>query len=123
MEVKRRIMLGTFVLSSGYYDAYYTKAQKARRLIYDDYNRIFNEVDVLLMPTTPTPPFKIGEKINDPIAMYYSDLFTISANLAAIPAISFPAGSSADGLPIGLQLQSKHYNEDILLQLSNALSK
>lgn len=123
MEVKRRIMLGTFVLSSGYYDAYYTKAQKARRLIYDDYNRIFNEVDVLLMPTTPTPPLKMGEKINDPIAMYYSDLFTISANLAAIPAISFPAGSSADGLPIGLQLQSKHYNEDILLQLSNALSK
>ncbi len=123
MEVKRRIMLGTFVLSSGYYDAYYTKAQKARRLIYNDYNRIFNEVDVLLMPTTPTPPFKIGEKINDPIAMYYSDLFTISANLGAIPAISFPAGSPSNGLPIGLQLQSKHFNEDILLQLSNALLK
>lgn len=123
MEVKRRIMLGTFVLSSGYYDAYYTKAQKARRLIYNDYNRIFKEVDVLLMPTTPTPPFKIGEKINDPIAMYYSDLFTISANLAAIPALSFPAGTAANGLPIGLQLQSRHFDEHLLLQLTNALSK
>lgn len=123
MEVKRRIMLGTFVLSSGYYDAYYTKAQKARRLIYNDYNRIFKEVDVLLMPTTPTPPFKIGEKINDPIAMYYSDMFTISANLAAIPALSFPAGTAANGLPIGLQLQSRHFDEHLLLQLTTALSK
>ncbi len=123
LEVKRRIMLGTFVLSSGYYDAYYTKAQKARRLIYDDYKRIFSSVDVLLMPTTPTPAFKLGEKINDPISMYLSDVFTTSANLAAIPAISFPFGKSTEGLPIGLQLQTRHYNESLLLQLTDALSK
>lgn len=122
IEVKRRIMLGTFVLSSGYYDAYYTKAQKARRLIYDDYKRIFNSVDVLLMPTTPTPAFKLGEKINDPIEMYLSDIFTTSANLAAVPAISFPCGKSTEGLPIGLQLQANHYNETLLLQLVAALS-
>lgn len=123
IEVKRRIMLGTFVLSSGYYDAYYTKAQKARRLIYDDYKRIFSEIDILLMPATPTPPFKLGEKINDPIEMYLSDIFTTSANLAAIPAISYPAGTTSDGLPIGLQLQAAHYKEDMLLQFAKKLAE
>lgn len=114
-EVKRRIMLGTFVLSSGYYDAYYTKAQKARRLVYNNYKDIFASVDIFFLPTTPTTPFKLGEKVNDPIAMYLSDLLTVSANLAGNPAISVPAGFSKDGFPIGMQLQANHFAENKLM--------
>ncbi len=117
-EVKRRIMLGTYVLSSGYYDAYYGKALKARRLIYDNYKKIFNQFDFLFLPTTPTPPFKIGEKLNDPVSMYLSDLFTSSANLGSVPAISIPLGASSQGFSVGMQIQSNHYEENKLLNFS-----
>ncbi|MBS1912501.1 MAG: Asp-tRNA(Asn)/Glu-tRNA(Gln) amidotransferase subunit GatA [Bacteroidetes bacterium] len=111
-EVKRRIMLGTFVLSSGYYDAYYRKAQQVRRLIHDDMTSAFANVDLILAPTTPTPAFKLGEKAGDPIAMYLSDIFTAATNLAGVPAISFPAGCDATtGLPIGLQFIAPHFGE------------
>ncbi len=118
-EVKRRIMLGTYVLSSGYYDAYYRKAQKARRLVLNGYNDIFAKADVLFLPTTPTPAFKRGEKTADPVAMYLSDYFTVSANLAGIPAISIPAGESSDGLPIGMQLQAKSFDDERLLYFAH----
>lgn len=114
-EVKRRIILGTFALSAGYYDAYYGKAQKVRALIREDFERAFQEVDVILTPTTPTPAFKLGEKIDDPLQMYLSDIFTIPANLAGIPAISIPAKENTGDLPIGFQLMGKHFREaDIL---------
>ncbi|MEK7146776.1 MAG: Asp-tRNA(Asn)/Glu-tRNA(Gln) amidotransferase subunit GatA [Patescibacteria group bacterium] len=120
-EVQRRIILGTFVLSAGYYDAYYSKAQKVRRLIKEDFDRAFQKVDVILTPVAPTPAFKIGEKAGDPLAMYLSDIFTIPANLAGLPAISIPVESSvsskqsAISLPIGFQLIGKHFREaDIL---------
>jgi aspartyl-tRNA(Asn)/glutamyl-tRNA(Gln) amidotransferase subunit A len=116
-EVKRRIMLGTYVLSSGYYDAYYKKAQQARRIILNSYKEIFSSVDAVFLPTTATPPFKIGEKTSDPISMYLSDYFTASSPLAGIPSISFPAGMTKTGLPIGLQLQTTHFREDLLFQL------
>lgn len=113
-EAKRRILLGTFVLSSGYYDAYYAKAQKVRQLIKKDFEEAFKEVDVILTPVTPTPAFKIGEKISDPLSMYLSDVFTIPVNLAGLPAISIPAKSSG-GLPVGFQLIGKKWHEaDIL---------
>lgn len=118
-EVKRRIMLGTYVLSSGYYDAYYRKAQKARRLVLNGYNDIFAKADVLFLPTTPTPAFKRGEKTADPVAMYLSDYFTVSANLAGIPSISIPAGESSDGLPIGMQLQAKSFDDERLLYFAH----
>jgi len=118
-EVKRRIMLGTYVLSSGYYDAYYRKAQKARRLILDGYNDIFSKADVLFLPTTPTPAFKRGEKTADPVSMYLSDYFTVSANLAGVPAISIPAGKSSGNLPIGMQLQAKNFEDERLLQFAH----
>lgn len=121
MEVKRRIMLGTYVLSSGYYEAYYGKALKSRKLIYDTYKRIFENYDFLFLPTSPTPPFRLGEKIDDPISMYLSDLFTTSANLGNIPAISLPLGKSRDGLPIGMQLQTNHFDENKLLSFSKLL--
>ena len=119
-EVKRRVILGTFVLSSGYYDAYYAKAQKVRRLIADDFKKAFEEVDVLLAPTTPTRAFKIGEKTNDPISMYLSDIFTMSVNLAGIPALSLPVKKyPLDGgeLPVGFQLIGKHFHESDVLGL------
>ena len=113
-EAKRRILLGAFVLSSGYYDAYYAKAQKVRRLITEDFNRAFKEVDVIATPVTPTPAFKIGEKINDPLSMYLSDIFTIPVNLAGLPAVSIPAKVDS-GLPVGFQLIGKPWREaDIL---------
>jgi aspartyl-tRNA(Asn)/glutamyl-tRNA(Gln) amidotransferase subunit A len=118
-EVKRRIMLGTYVLSSGYYDAYYSKAQKVRSLIRKDYLDAFAKCDAILTPTSPSVAFKFGEKSDDPIAMYLSDIYTVSANLAGIPGISVPCGLSADGLPIGLQLQGGFWSEDLLLNLSN----
>ncbi len=115
-EVKRRIMLGTYALSAGYYDAYYLKALKVRRLIRRDFDQAFQEVDVILGPTTPHPPFRIGEKANDPLAMYLEDLFTVPANLAGIPGISVPCGFTGSGLPIGLQLQSSAFSEETLLR-------
>jgi aspartyl-tRNA(Asn)/glutamyl-tRNA(Gln) amidotransferase subunit A len=120
-EVQRRIMLGTYVLSSGYYDAYYLKAQKARRLVLNAVNDIFKKADVFYLPTTPTPAFKRGEKTADPIQMYLSDYFTVSANLAGNPAISVPVGNNDAGLPIGMQLQTAHFEEGKLLQFSKLL--
>ncbi|MDF3820106.1 Asp-tRNA(Asn)/Glu-tRNA(Gln) amidotransferase subunit GatA [Leptospira sp. 96542] len=122
-EVKRRILLGTFSLSSGYYDAYYGKAQKARVMIQNKYNEFFKDVDVILQPTSPTTAFKLGEKTKDPIQMYLADVLTTSANLAGVPAISCPAGLDENGLPIGLQLTSAHFNESSLLGFAKALSE
>jgi len=111
-EVKRRIMLGTFVLSSGYYDAYYRRAQQVRRLIHDDFTRAFAEVDLILAPTTPAPAFRLGERLNDPISMYLSDIFTAAVNLAGVPAISIPSGrDTASGLPVGVQFIARHFDE------------
>ncbi|MCW8849155.1 MAG: Asp-tRNA(Asn)/Glu-tRNA(Gln) amidotransferase subunit GatA [Melioribacteraceae bacterium] len=114
-EVKRRIMLGTYVLSAGYYDAYYKKAQQVRRLISDDFKNAFSKVDLILSPTTPTTAFKIGEKTEDPLAMYLGDIYTTSANLAGIPGINIPIGNDSNGLPIGMQLMADQFNEDLLL--------
>lgn len=118
-EVKRRIMLGTYVLSSGYYDAYYAKAQKVRTLLKQDFENAFEKCDAVLTPTSPTTAFKFGEKSDDPLAMYLSDIYTASANLASIPGISVPCGLSANGLPIGLQLVGKNWSEDVLLNMAN----
>jgi len=118
-EVRRRIMLGTYTLSEGYYDAYYLKALKVRRLIRQDYDAAFQKVDVLLGPTTPTPPFRLGEKLDDPVQMYLGDLFTVGANLAGIPAVSLPIGKTKGGLPIGMQLQGPALSEARLLQIAN----
>jgi aspartyl-tRNA(Asn)/glutamyl-tRNA(Gln) amidotransferase subunit A len=119
-EVKRRIMLGTYALSSGYYDAYYAKALKVRTLIKNDFLAAFKDCDVILSPTSPTPAFKIGEKSDDPLTMYLADIYTTSANLAGIPAISIPCGFSKSGLPIGLQLMAPHFSESRLLQIAQA---
>ena len=122
-EVKRRIMLGTYVLSSGYYDAYYSKAQKVRALVKKDYQIAFEKCDAILTPTAPSVAFKIGEKSDDPLAMYLSDIYTVSANLAGVPAISVPCGLSSEGLPIGTQLVGNFWSEDILLNLGNVYEK
>lgn len=121
-EVKRRIMLGTYVLSSGYYDAYYRKAQKVRRLIKEDFNRAFSEVDLILTPTTPSIAFKLGEKSNDPLQMYLSDIYTTSANLAGIPGLNIPIGKNKDGLPIGLQILTNHFEEEKLFSFAKVLT-
>ncbi|WP_456402102.1 Asp-tRNA(Asn)/Glu-tRNA(Gln) amidotransferase subunit GatA [Persephonella sp.] len=121
-EVKRRIMLGTYSLSSGYYDAYYLKAQKVRTLIYKDFINAFKEVDVILTPTTPDVAFKIGEKVDDPIQMYLSDIFTVSVNMAGVPGISVPCGFK-DGLPVGLQLIGKPFDEGTILQVADTFTK
>lgn len=118
-EVKRRIMLGTYVLSSGYYDAYYSKAQKVRTLLKRDYESAFSKCDAILTPTSPSVAFKIGERSDDPLAMYLSDIYTVSANLAGVPAISVPCGLSDGGLPIGLQLVGNFWTEDVLLNLAH----
>ncbi|MCZ7610809.1 MAG: Asp-tRNA(Asn)/Glu-tRNA(Gln) amidotransferase subunit GatA [Ignavibacterium sp.] len=117
-EVKRRIMLGTYVLSTGYYDAYYRKAQKVRRLIKEDFDNVFKQVDLLITPTTPTTAFKIGEKSDDPLKMYLSDIYTTSANLAGLPGISIPIGRNSEDMPIGLQILSQQFDEDKILQLA-----
>jgi len=117
-EVKRRVMLGTYALSSGYYDAYYDKALRVRRLIQRDFEAAFEQADVLACPTTPTPAFRLGEKVDDPLQMYLADVYTIPANLAGIPAISLPCGFSAAGLPIGLQLLGPLFSEAVLLQVA-----
>jgi aspartyl-tRNA(Asn)/glutamyl-tRNA(Gln) amidotransferase subunit A len=113
-------MLGTYALSAGYYDAYYLKALKVRRLIRQDYDRAFEKVDFLAGPVTPTPAFRIGEKLNDPLAMYLEDLYTVGANLAGIPSISVPCGFTPAGLPVGLQLQAPPLAEDRLLRAAAA---
>ena len=118
-EVKRRILVGTFALSSGYYDAYYLKAQKARTIIKNDFDRIFKDYDVVISPTTPTLPFKCGEKVADPLEMYVSDLATIPANMAGIPAMSVPCGFK-DGLPIGFQIMGKSFDEQTVLNVGHA---
>ncbi len=117
-EVKRRIMLGTYVLSAGYYDAYYRKAQQVRTLIKGDFDRAFEEYDALITPTSPTPAFMIGEKVKDPLQMYLSDIFTNPVSLAGIPGISIPCGFSGDGLPIGLQIIGKHFDEEKILRVA-----
>lgn len=117
-EVKRRIMLGTYSLSSGYYDAYYLKAQKVRRLIFEDFINVFTKVDFVITPTTPTTAFMLGEKINDPLQMYLSDIFTIPCNLAGLPGISIPCGYDSKGLPIGLQILAPHFNEEKIFKLA-----
>jgi aspartyl-tRNA(Asn)/glutamyl-tRNA(Gln) amidotransferase subunit A len=122
MEVKRRIMLGTFVLSSGYYDAYYTKAQKVRRLLKNATMEIFKTADFILLPSTPATAFPFGQKSNDPIAMYLEDIFTVQANLTGVPAISVPAGEDENNLPIGMQLMGRNFEEKKLLQAGNTIS-
>ena len=119
-EAKRRITLGTFVLSSGYYDAYYGRALKVRTLIQQDFNRAFEQVDCLVTPTAPTPPFKLGEKMEDPLRMYLSDIFTISINLAGVPALSLPCGFTSAGLPVGMQLIAKPFAEEMLFRVGHA---
>src|SRR6185369_12124951 len=136
LEVKRRIMLGTYVLSAGYYDAYYLKAQQARTLILRDYDRAFADVDVVAMPTSPTPAVRLGERVSDPVQMYLMDIFTVSANLSGLPAISVPCGftppatptlgeapSSAGRLPIGLQLMGRRFDEATLLRVADAYER
>ena len=120
-EVRRRVLIGTYVLSAGYYDAYYIKAQKVRTLIADDFKKAFKNVDVLLTPTAPSAAFAIGEKMDDPVAMYLNDVFTVPASLAGLPAISLPAGLDKDGLPLGLQLISKPFDEVTLFRAAQAL--
>jgi aspartyl-tRNA(Asn)/glutamyl-tRNA(Gln) amidotransferase subunit A len=117
-EVQRRIIIGTYCLSAGYYDAYYGKASQVRTLMMEDFKRAFETCDIILCPVAPTPAFKIGEKVDDPLTMYLSDIFTLSANLAGIPGISLPCGFSSEGLPIGLQLMGNHFNEEMLLKVA-----
>lgn len=121
-EVKRRIMLGTYVLSAGYYDAYYRKAQKVRRLIKDDFDKVFEKVDLILTPTTPTTAFLIGAKIDDPLTMYLNDIYTTSANLAGIPCINIPIGKDKNGLPIGMQLLANQFEEEKLLSTAQLIN-
>lgn len=122
-EVKRRIMLGTFSLSSGYYDAYYKKAQKVRTLIKKDFEDVFEKYDVIIGPTTPTPAFKIGEKVDDPLTMYANDILTIPVNLAGVPGISVPCGFAANGLPLGLQMIGKHFDESTIYRAAHAFEQ
>ncbi|NLI32663.1 MAG: Asp-tRNA(Asn)/Glu-tRNA(Gln) amidotransferase subunit GatA, partial [Deltaproteobacteria bacterium] len=117
-EVKRRIMLGTYVLSAGYYDAYYKKASQVRTLITKDFLDVFKQCDVLLTPVSPIPAFKVGEKSDDPLQMYLSDVFTLPASLAGIPGISLPCGFTSEGLPVGLQILGPHFREDLILRVA-----
>jgi aspartyl-tRNA(Asn)/glutamyl-tRNA(Gln) amidotransferase subunit A len=122
-EVKRRIMLGTYALSAGYYDAYYLKAQKVRTLLAQDFALAFNKVDAIVTPTSPTPAFKLGERVDDPLAMYLADIFTVTANLAGIPGISVPCGETKEKLPIGLQILGKHFDEATILRVGGAVEQ
>lgn len=122
-EVKRRIMLGTYVLSAGYYDAYYLKAQKVRTMIKQDFAAAFDKCDAVLTPTAPSPAFRFGEKVDDPLAMYLNDIYTVTANLAGIPGISVPCGLSSEGLPVGLQLLGPYWGEGTLFRLAHAYQK
>ncbi|HYN84672.1 MAG TPA: Asp-tRNA(Asn)/Glu-tRNA(Gln) amidotransferase subunit GatA [Pyrinomonadaceae bacterium] len=122
-EVKRRIMLGTYVLSSGYYDAYYLKAQQVRALIKDDFLKAFERCDAILTPTTPTPAFRLGEKTDDPLSMYLSDIYTCTANLAGVPGVNVPCGLTRDGLPVGFQLMGRQWGEPVILRLADAYER
>lgn len=122
-ECKRRIMLGTYVLSSGYYDAYYLKAQKVRSLIARDFANAFAEVDAIVAPVSPYPAFKIGEKVDDPMAMYLSDIYTITGDLAGIPCMSVPCGKTAEGLPVGMQILARHFDEQRMFRLADAFER
>ena len=122
-EVKRRILLGTYALSAGYYDAYYLKAQQVRRLLTQDYLNAFSQVDAIVTPTAPTPAFKIGEKSDDPIAMYLADIYTVTASLAGICGISVPCGDSSEGLPIGMQILGKHFDESTVFRVAQAVEQ
>jgi aspartyl-tRNA(Asn)/glutamyl-tRNA(Gln) amidotransferase subunit A len=121
-EVKRRIMLGTYVLSAGYYDAFYLKALQVRTLLRRDYDQAFESVDVVTMPTSPIPPFKLGEKTADPLQMYLADVFTVSVNLAGLPGVSVPCGY-ADGLPIGFQLIGRMFDEATILRVADTFER
>jgi aspartyl-tRNA(Asn)/glutamyl-tRNA(Gln) amidotransferase subunit A len=120
-EVKRRILIGTYVLSAGYYDAYYLQAQRVRTRIAEDFRSAWNKVDVVLTPTTPNAAFAQGENMNDPIAMYLNDVFTVPASLAGLPAISIPAGLSSNGLPLGLQFIGRAFDEETVLRAAHVL--
>jgi aspartyl-tRNA(Asn)/glutamyl-tRNA(Gln) amidotransferase subunit A len=122
-EVKRRIMLGTYALSAGYYEAYYRKASQVRTLIREDFQKAFSQCDALLMPTAPTPAFHLGEKVDDPLQMYLSDIFTIPCNLAGLPGLSLPCGFSRQGLPIGLQVLSDHFQEEKIFRVAYAFEQ
>jgi aspartyl-tRNA(Asn)/glutamyl-tRNA(Gln) amidotransferase subunit A len=119
-EVKRRILLGTFVLSAGYYDAYYLKAQKVRTLIRRDFDRVFQDVDVICSPASPTTAFKLGEKVDDPLAMYLNDVYTLPASLAGVPAMSVPCAPTKGGLPVGLQVIARPLEEETMLAVAAA---
>ena len=122
-ECKRRIMLGTYVLSSGYYDAYYLKAQKVRALIARDFANAFQEVDAIVAPVSPFPAFRLGEKVNDPVAMYLSDIYTITGSLAGIPCMSVPCGTTSEGLPVGVQILTGHFAETTMFRLADAFER
>jgi aspartyl-tRNA(Asn)/glutamyl-tRNA(Gln) amidotransferase subunit A len=122
-EVKRRILLGTYALSAGYYDAYYLKAQQVRRLLAQDYLNAFEKVDAIVTPTAPTPAFKLGEKTDDPVAMYLADIYTVTASLAGICGLSVPCGDSSEGLPIGMQILGKHFDESTIFRVAQAVEE
>jgi aspartyl-tRNA(Asn)/glutamyl-tRNA(Gln) amidotransferase subunit A len=122
-EVKRRILLGTYVLSAGYYDAYYRKAQQVRTLLTRDFLTAFNEVDVMVSPVTPTPAFKLGEKTDDPLKMYLEDIYSVAASLAGICGVSVPCGVTSEGLPIGVQVMGKHFDEGTILRVGAAVER
>ena len=122
-EVKRRIKIGTYVLSSGYYEAYYLKAQKVRKLIKNDFDNAFNKVDAILTPSTPSSAFKIGDKTNDPVSMYLNDIFTVPVNLAGLPGISIPAGLDKNNYPLGLQVIGKPFDEQVILDIAFSMEE
>jgi aspartyl-tRNA(Asn)/glutamyl-tRNA(Gln) amidotransferase subunit A len=122
-EVKRRIMLGTYALSAGYYDAYYLKAQRVRTLLARDFQQAFSRVDAILTPVTPTPAFKLGEKTEDPVEMYLSDIFTVTANLVGVPGMSVPCGNTREGLPIGVQIMAKHFDESTMIRIAHGIEE
>jgi aspartyl-tRNA(Asn)/glutamyl-tRNA(Gln) amidotransferase subunit A len=122
-EVKRRILLGTYALSAGYYDAYYLKAQQVRTLLTRDFQNAFTKVDAIVTPVTPTTAFKLGEKADDPMAMYLSDIYTVTANLVGVPGISLPIGNSSEALPIGIQILGKHFDEATVIRLAHAMEQ
>ena len=122
-ECKRRIMLGTYVLSAGYYDAYYLKAQKVRALVARDFAQALEQVDAIVGPVSPFPAFKLGEMVDDPVTMYLSDIYTITGDLAGIPCMSVPCGNTAGGLPVGLQILARHFNEVEMFKLAEAYER
>src|SRR5581483_7653062 len=122
-ECKRRIMLGTYVLSAVYYDAYYLKAQKVRSLIARDFDHAFAQVDAIVAPVSPFPAFKLGEKVDDPLAMYLSDIYTITGSLAGVPCMSVPCGATREGLPVGMQILTRHFDEATMFRIADAFEK